>query len=88
MGIDTLTRSIVELLGEVKEARSELAARPKAEETDWMSAREAARFLALPSARAVYQAASRGHFPSHRSATRQLRFSKEELNEVLLKRGR
>jgi excisionase family DNA binding protein len=46
----------------------------------WMNAETAARYLGMPSRRALYQAVRRGQIPGHRIG-RRLRFSKAELDQ-------
>ena len=48
----------------------------------WLTPEQAARFLGLPSVRALYQAVRRGQIPVHRLG-RRLRFRREELDRVL-----
>ena len=49
----------------------------------WFTPAEAARFLGLPSVRALYQAARRGQVPVHRLG-RRLRFRQDELDRILI----
>lgn len=48
----------------------------------WMTAEEAAEYLGLPTANALYQRVARGDVPVHRLG-RRLLFSREELDELL-----
>ena len=48
----------------------------------WMTAEEAARYLGLPSRKALYQAVRRGQIPGHRMG-RRLRFDGGELGQLL-----
>lgn len=50
----------------------------------WLNAEQAARYLALPSVKAIYEAVRRGQIPVHRLGNR-LRFNRLELDQVLLK---
>jgi len=49
----------------------------------WLTAEQTADYLALPSAKAVYEAVRRGEIPAHRLGERRLRFSSEELDALL-----
>ena len=51
--------------------------------TEWLGARDAARYLGLPSRKALYQAVRRGQVPVHRLGTRRMRFRRIELDQVL-----
>ena len=50
----------------------------------WFNADQAAEYLALPTAKAVYQAARRGEIPAYRFGKR-LRFKRDELDDLLNK---
>lgn len=54
------------------------------ETSPWLDADQAAEYLALPSRKAVYEAARRGEIPVYRLG-RRLRFRREELDAVLLR---
>jgi len=54
------------------------------ERSPWMSPDQVAEYLALPSRKAVYEAARRGEIPCYRLG-RRLRFRREELDAVLLR---
>jgi excisionase family DNA binding protein len=54
------------------------------EKSHWMNADQVAEYLALPSRKAVYEAARRGEIPCYRLG-RRLRFRREELDAVLLR---
>jgi excisionase family DNA binding protein len=49
-----------------------------AKQPAWLTSKQAAEHLGLPTARAVYQAVRRGELPAHRLGKR-LRFRAEEL---------
>ncbi|MEW5852420.1 MAG: helix-turn-helix domain-containing protein [Myxococcota bacterium] len=49
----------------------------------WLTAEEAARYLRLPTTRALYQCVRRGAVPCHRVGRRALRFHVAELDAVL-----
>jgi excisionase family DNA binding protein len=49
-----------------------------------MTADEAAAHLRLPSRKALYQAVRRGQIPACRLGARLLRFSREQLDRVLM----
>ena len=49
----------------------------------WLNPAQAARYLGLPSLKALYQAVSRGQIPAHRLGLKRLRFHKRELDELL-----
>lgn len=51
--------------------------------TEWLGAKDAARYLGLPSRRALYQAIRRGQVPVHRLGARRMRFRRAELDQVL-----
>jgi excisionase family DNA binding protein len=51
----------------------------------WLTVEEAARYLGLPSRKALYQAVRRGHVPAHRLG-RVLRFRRLELDAALARR--
>ena len=53
----------------------------------WMTAGEAAAYLRLPSAQAVYKRAERGQVRAHRFGPRLLRFRRADL-DALLEGGR
>ena len=55
--------------------------------SEWLGADEAARYLGLPSRKALYQAVRRGQIPAHRLGARRMRFRRVELDRVL-ERGR
>jgi excisionase family DNA binding protein len=48
----------------------------------WLTANEAAAYLRLPSARALYKRVERGHVRAHRWG-RQLRFHRRDLDALL-----
>ena len=52
----------------------------------WLTADEAARYLGLPSRRALYMAIRRGQVPVHRLG-RRMRFDARELDAALRGRG-
>jgi excisionase family DNA binding protein len=52
--------------------------------SDWFTAAEAAEYLRFNSKKALYQAVRRGQVPAHRLGLRQLRFSRVELDRLLL----
>jgi excisionase family DNA binding protein len=54
---------------------------------EWLGADQAARYLGLPSRKALYQAVRRGQVPVHRLGLRRMRFRRAELDQVL-ERGR
>lgn len=54
---------------------------------EWLGADEAARYLGLPSRKALYQAVRRGQIAAHRLGARRMRFRRVELDRVL-ERGR
>ena len=54
---------------------------------EWLGVDQAARYLGLPSRKALYQAVRRGQIPVHRLGTRRMRFRCAELDQVL-ERGR
>jgi len=54
---------------------------------EWLGVDQAARYLGLPSRKALYQAVRRGQVPVHRLGTRRMRFRRAELDQVL-ERGR
>lgn len=56
-------------------------------EIEWLGVDQAARYLGLPSRKALYQAVRRGQVPVHRLGTRRMRFRRAELDQVL-ERGR
>jgi excisionase family DNA binding protein len=56
----------------------------KLDPNPWLDAEGAARYLALPSKKAVYEAVRRGELPAYRLG-RRLRFRREELDAVLLR---
>jgi excisionase family DNA binding protein len=49
----------------------------------WMTAEETARYLRLPTTKALYEAVRRGSIPAHRLG-RRLRFHRPELDAALL----
>jgi excisionase family DNA binding protein len=49
----------------------------------WLNADQAAKYLALPSAKAIYEAVRRGEIPAHRLGERRLRFRRDELDALL-----
>lgn len=51
-------------------------------ESPWMNAKDAARYLALPSVKALYQAVRRGHVPAH-FIGRSLRIDRREADQFL-----
>ena len=52
----------------------------------WLTAKQAAVYLGLPSRRALYMAIRRGQVPVHRLG-RRMRFDARELDEALRGRG-
>src|SRR6266404_7469858 len=50
---------------------------------EWLGIDQAARYLGLPSRKALYQAVRRGQVPVHRLGTRRMRFRRAELDQVL-----
>lgn len=54
---------------------------------EWLGAGDAARYLGLPSRKALYQAVRRGQITVHRLGKRRMRFRRSELDRVL-ERGR
>ena len=54
----------------------------EAQHGEWLTAVEAASYLRLPSAKALYQAIRRGQVPVHRLG-RRMRFKRSELDQVL-----
>lgn len=50
---------------------------------EWLGVDQAARYLGLPSRKALYQAVRRGQLPVHRLGTRRMRFRRVELDQVL-----
>lgn len=61
------------------------AEHPTLDGPGWLTPDQAARYLALPSRKALYQAVRRGLVPGHRLG-RLLRFYRPELDRVLLGR--
>lgn len=59
---------------------------PRADAANWLTPEQAARYLALPSRKALYQAVRRGLVPGHRLG-RLLRLHRPELDRVLLGRS-
>ena len=59
-----------------RETRASTASTPLG---PWLTAAEAAKYLGLPSQRAVYQAVRRGQLPAHRLG-RRLRFHLRDLD--------
>jgi len=49
----------------------------------WLNALQAARYLGLPSLKALYQAVRRGQVPAHRLGLKRLRFNKHELDKLM-----
>ncbi len=52
--------------------------------SEWFTASEAAEYLRFNSTKALYQAVRRGQVPAHRLGRRTLRFSRVELDQLLL----
>ncbi len=50
----------------------------------WLNAKQAAEYLAMPSAKAIYEAVRRGQIPVHRLGNR-LRFCRKELDQLLMR---
>jgi excisionase family DNA binding protein len=57
------------------------------DQAEWLGASAAARYLGLPSRKALYQAVRRGQVPFHRFGSRRMRFRRIDLDQVL-QRGR
>ena len=57
------------------------------EAVEWLGVDQAARYLGLPSRKALYQAVRRAQVPVHRLGTRRMRFRRAELDQAL-ERGR
>jgi len=53
----------------------------------WLTAEQAAVYLGLRTAKALYQRVRRGQVPAHRLGNRSLRFLPAELDAVLAKGG-
>ena len=51
----------------------------------WLTAKEAATYLLLPTVQALYQAVRRGQIPVHRLGNR-MRFNVTELDKTLMKK--
>jgi len=49
----------------------------------WLNPPQAARYLGLPSLKALYQAVRRGQIPAHRLGLKRLRFNKHELDKLM-----
>ena len=66
---------------------SRLKAIAEQDQAEWLGATAAARYLGLPSRKALYQAIRRGQVPFHRFGARRMRFRRADLDQVL-QRGR
>ena len=51
--------------------------------SEWLGADQAARYLGLPSRKALYQAIRRRQIPVHRLGKRRMRFRRSELDQAL-----
>jgi excisionase family DNA binding protein len=50
---------------------------------EWLTAEEAARYLRLPSVKALYQRAARGQVPKYQLGARTIRFRRRDLDALL-----
>lgn len=89
-----LRAEVAQLRGEIRELRrpngatalaSSVTAPTTKVDDDAMTAEEVAKFLKLPTPKAVYAAARRGTIPFVRLGNRRLRFSRAQLEELLRK---
>jgi excisionase family DNA binding protein len=89
-----LRAEVAALRGEVRELRrpsgtealaTSVTAPTTRVDEDAMTAEEVAKFLKLPTPKAVYAAARRGTIPFVRLGNRRLRFSRKEVEELLRK---